>query len=249
MDLQLAGLSAVVTGAASGIGAATVRLLAAEGATVFAGDVNTEGVETLVATLNNHAGAAYASPMDVSSRESVDRAVANASQHGGIDILINSAGIVEYGDVEAVGTSAWDHLLDVNLRGVLYCVQAALPYLRRSRFASITNVASLAGRTGGLYAAPHYAASKGGVIALTRNLALQLGHDGIRVNCINPGAIDTPMTGLLPPQVRADIESRHPLGRFGTADEVAAAVGFLASPRASYINGAQLDVNGGIAMI
>lgn len=249
MDLQLAGLTAVVTGAASGIGAATARLLVAEGATVFAGDVDTDGVEDLVAAIGRGGGVAHACRLDVADPASVEEAITHLAERAGLDLLINNAGVVEYGNVETVSTSAWDRLMDVNLRGVFSCVRAALPHLRRSRFASVTNVASLAGRTGGLYAAPHYAASKGGVISLTRNLAIQLAADQIRVNCVNPGVIDTPMTRGLPAQVRAELEARQPLGRFGTAAEVAAAVAFLASPRASYINGAQLDVNGGVSMV
>ncbi|MFF9011420.1 SDR family NAD(P)-dependent oxidoreductase [Streptomyces sp. NPDC014870] len=239
---EFTGLRAVVTGGASGIGLATAALLAARGATVAVLDRAPDGLPAPL--VGHHA--------DVTDDTAVRSAVAEAAEDlGGIDILVNNAGIGALGTVEDNDDAQWHRVLDVNVLGIVRTTRAALPYLRASRAAAVVNTCSIAA-TAGLPQRALYSASKGAVLSLTLAMAADHVHEGIRVNCVNPGTVDTPWVGRLldaaddPAQERAALEARQPTGRLVTAGEVAAAIAYLASPAAASVTGTALAVDGGM---
>jgi len=231
------GLSAVVTGGASGIGLATATMLAERGAKVV--------------TLDRHDSATVQA--DVTDDAAVRRAIAEAAERaGGIDVLVNNAGIGAVGTVEDNSDEEWRRVFDVNVFGMARVARAALPYLRRSEHAAIVNTCSIAA-TAGLPARALYSATKGAVLSLTLAMAADHLREGIRVNCVNPGTADTPWVQRLldqaedPDAERAALNARQPTGRLVTAQEVAAAICHLASPLASATTGTALAVDGGMA--
>ncbi|WP_221357909.1 SDR family NAD(P)-dependent oxidoreductase [Streptomyces beigongshangae] len=236
------GLRALVTGGASGIGRATAELLAARGARVAVLDLDPAGVpEPLLG---------YAA--DVTDDESVRRAVAAAAADlGGLDVLVNNAGIGAQGTVEDNDDETWHRVLDVNVVGMVRTARAALPHLRRSAHAAIVNTCSVAA-TAGLPQRALYSASKGAVLSLTLAMAADHVREGIRVNCVNPGTVDTPWVGRLldaaadPAAERAALEARQPAGRLVSAAEVAGAIAHLASPSSGATTGTALAVDGGM---
>ena len=238
----LSGLKAAVTGGASGIGLATSRMLAEHGATVAVMDLDPSGApEPLIAIQTDLAD-------DASVRVAVELA---AGQLGGLDILVNNAGIGAMGTVEDNPDEEWHRVLDVNVLGTVRTTRAALPYLRRSSHAAVVNTCSIAA-TAGLPQRALYSASKGAVLSLTLAMAADHVREGIRVNCVNPGTVDTPWVARLlhaaddPEAERAALDARQPQGRLVTADEVAAAVVYLASPAAGSVTGMALAVDGGM---
>ena len=239
---EFAGLVAIVTGGASGIGAAIARRLHDGGAQVAVLDLAPEGADP--------AHAAFAA--DVSDRASVDAAVAAvAERFGRIDIVINNAGIGSIGNIAANGDDEWARVLSINVTGIARVNAAALPWLRRSPAAAVVNTSSIAA-TAGLPERALYTASKGAVLSLTRAMAADHLREGIRVNAVNPGTADTPWIGRLlsqaadPEAERAALNARQPHGRLVSADEVAGAVAYLASPRAGSTTGVALAVDGGM---
>jgi NAD(P)-dependent dehydrogenase (short-subunit alcohol dehydrogenase family) len=239
-DGELDGLAALVTGGSSGIGLATARLLAARGAAV--------------AVLDLAPGADFpALPADVTDDESVRAAVDDAAARlGGLDIVVNNAGIGATGTVADNSDEQWHQVFDVNVVGVVRVSRAALPYLRQSAHAAIVNTCSVAA-TAGLPQRALYAATKGAVLSLTLAMAADHVREGIRVNCVTPGTADTPWIGRLlaqaadPAAERAALEARQPLGRMVTAEEVAAGIAYLASPAAASVTGTALAIDGGMA--
>ncbi|GAA2883057.1 SDR family oxidoreductase [Streptosporangium fragile] len=234
------GLRALVTGGGSGIGLAAATLLAERGATVASLDVNSSGgpfVEVKADVTD-----------DAQVRAAVERAV---EQLGGLDILVNNAGIGAAGTVEDNPDSEWLRVLDVNLLGMVRVTRAALPHLRRSAHAAIVNTCSIAA-TAGLPQRALYSASKGAIQSLTLAMAADHVHEGIRVNCVNPGTADTPWVQRLldaapdPVAERAALEGRQPMGRLVSAAEVATAIAYLASPLAASTTGTVLAVDGGM---
>ncbi|MFG2824832.1 SDR family NAD(P)-dependent oxidoreductase [Kitasatospora sp. NPDC048365] len=243
MTTDLDGLTALVTGGASGIGLATAQLLSARGADVAVLDLDPARVP---APLRGFTA-------DVADDASVRRAVAAAAEAlGGIDILVNNAGIGAAGTVQDNPDEQWHRVLDINVLGIVRTTRAALPHLRASRSAAIVNTCSIAA-TAGLPQRALYSASKGAVLSLTLAMAADHVREGIRVNCVNPGTVDTPWVGRLldaaddPAAERAALNARQPTGRLVSAQEVAAAIAYLASPAAGSTTGTALAVDGGMA--
>ncbi|MEU2243026.1 SDR family oxidoreductase [Streptomyces sp. NPDC018338] len=239
---ELSGLRAVVTGGASGIGRATAGLLAARGAAVAVLDLDASAVDK---PLRGYTA-------DVSDDASVRAAVAAVAEDlGGIDILVNNAGIGATGTVEDNDDALWHRVLDVNVLGMVRTTRAALPHLRASAHASVVNTCSIAA-TAGIPQRALYSASKGAILSLTLAMAADHVREGIRVNCVNPGTADTPWVGRLldqaadPAAERAALDARQPMGRLVTADEVAAAIVYLAGPAAASVTGTALAVDGGM---
>ena len=250
---EFEGLVAAVTGGASGIGAATVRVLRERGAKVAVLDLNAELAlpeeQRGLPRLPEHDLAMTTDVTDDASvRAAIDRV---ASELGGLDILVNCAGIGAQGDVTANDDDEWLRVLQVNLMGVVRCCRAALPYLRQSRAPAIVNTGSVAA-TAGLPDRVLYSATKGAVLAATRAMAADHTREGIRVNCVHPGTAQTPWIDRLlaktddPEAELAALNARQPHGRLVTADEVADAVAYLASPRSGSTTGIGLAVDGGM---
>jgi NAD(P)-dependent dehydrogenase (short-subunit alcohol dehydrogenase family) len=239
---------AVISGAASrrGIGLATARLFAAHGARVAILDLDAAAAAEAAASLGeNHIGVAC----NVADKQACEKAAAEVLEHcGQVDILINNAGITQPVKIMEITAADWDRILDVNLRGVLYLSQAFIPHMRSRKSGSIACMSSVsAQRGGGIFGGPHYSAAKAGVLGLAKNMARELGPDGIRVNCVTPGLIQTDITGgKLTDEMRADIIKGIPLSRLGNAEDVAGVYLFLASDLSGYITGAVIDVNGGM---
>ncbi|GAA2725228.1 SDR family NAD(P)-dependent oxidoreductase [Cellulomonas aerilata] len=241
---DFAGLVAVVTGGASGIGLSTARTLADRGARVAVLDLP-HALEGLPAPL-------VGVPTDVRDDAAVREAVeAVAARFGGIDVVVNNAGIGAQGTVADNDDAEWARVLDVNVLGMVRVSRHALPHLRRSPHAAIVNTCSIAA-TAGLARRALYSASKGAVQALTLAMAADHVREGIRVNCVNPGTVDTPWVGRLleaaadPEAERTALGARQPLGRLVTASEVAAAIAYLASPASGSTTGTALAVDGGL---
>lgn len=240
------GRKALVTGGASGIGAAIVRRLASEGAQVTIGDVNTDGAAEVAA----EAGAEVVR-LDVTDPASARAAVEGT---GTLDVLVNNAGTDEFGFFTDTDPDLWERVLAVNLKGVLACTHAALPGMQRAGYGRIVNISSEAGRVGSKGSAV-YSAAKGGVIAFTKTIARENARFGITVNAIAPGPIDTPLLrrsqelGELGTRIIETMKGGTQMRRLGEPEEVAAAAAFLASEEASYITGETLGVSGGLGMV
>lgn len=245
------GRTAIVTGGANGIGAATVRRLAAEGATVIVADVDTEGGHSVVEAVGEAGGSTRVVELDVTDADAFDELVGTvADRHDGLDVLVNNAGATHLAPLIETDVSVRDRLVEVNLDGVWNGCRAALRKMVEQGDGSVVNVAS----TGGLLGSPGlatYSATKAAVINFTRALAGEVGQDGIRVNAVCPGTIDTAMAADVmaqqfdPGAARERAAAGHALGRIGDPDEVAAAITFLASDEASFVTGHALAVDGG----
>ena len=244
--MRLEGRRALVTGGASGIGAAISRRLAAEGADVVIGDLNLDGAGAVAAEI----GATPAS-LDVTDPES---AAALAAEHGPFAILINNAGIDEFGFFADTDPGQWQRVTAVNLFGVFACTHAVLPGMQEAGYGRIVSIASEAGRVGSKGSAV-YSAAKGGVIAFTKVMAREGARYGITANAIAPGPIETPLLmgalefGELGEKIIENMKAGTQLRRLGKPEEVAAAVAFLASDDSSYVTGETLGVSGGLGMV
>jgi 3-oxoacyl-[acyl-carrier protein] reductase len=185
---------------------------------------------------------------DLSHPDAVRRAVETTVEHfGGLDVLVNNAGVCPLTTFAEISATEWDRVLAVNLKAAFLCCQAALPHLRRSgRQGRIVNIASVAGQMGGVAIGAHYAASKAGLIGLSKSLARLLAADGVTVNCVAPGTTETDLTDSWTEATRNSVRTQIPLGRFARPDEIAEVVCFLATDRAAFITGATIDINGGL---
>ena len=246
--MLLNGKIAVISGAASrrGIGLATARLFAAHGARVAILDLDLNAAHEAAASLGDgHLGLRC----DVTDSEACNSSIAKViDRFGGIDVLVNNAGITEPVKTLDIDSRGWQRIIDVNLKGVLLLSQAVIPHMRSRRGGSIACMSSVsAQRGGGIFGGPHYSAAKAGVLGLAKAMAREFGPDGIRVNCVTPGLVETDITGdKLTPEMKSDIIKGIPLGRLGAATDVANIYLFLASDLSAYVTGAVIDVNGGM---
>jgi 3-oxoacyl-[acyl-carrier protein] reductase len=241
-------LTVLVTGAASGMGRATARVFAAEGANVAVTDVSAEGVESVAGEITASGGTAKAWTLDVSDRKAIDRVILEVATHfGGLDIIVNNAGIsVRVAIDDPTYDEAWAKAIAVMLTAHPRIIRAALPYLRKSRCPRIVNIASTEALGATALHSP-YSAAKGGVASLTRSLAVELGRQGITVNCICPGPIRTAITDRIPEEHKTLYARRRTaLGRYGDPEEVAHMTLSLCLPAASFLTGAVIPVDGGL---
>jgi len=243
---RLAGHVAFVTGSARGLGRAIVERLAAEGAAVAVADVDLPAAEEAAAALRDGGAQALAVAADVRDSASVAAAIARTVEElGVVDILVNNAGVVRDGRLEAMSDEDWDTVLDIDLRGYFVCAREALPHLRRKGWGRIVNISSRAylGNPG----QANYSAAKAGVVGMTRALSMELARDGITVNAVAPGAIDTALIRNHPraQEIIDRAIKAQPVKRLGTPEDVAAAVAFLCSDDAGFISGDVLHVSGG----
>lgn len=244
--MRLKGKTAVVTGGASGIGEATSRLFVKEGANVVIADLNEDKGKKLAGELGQ--SSIYMN-VNVTEEKQIAAMFSEAeSKFGSVDILINNAGIGSQGPSDELSYEDWHKTISINLDGVFLCAKHAIKAMRKSGGGSIVNMASILGKVGQAQTAA-YTASKGGVVNLTRTLAIEYAPEKIRVNAIGPGYIDTPLLDQLDEEMKNHLISLHPLGRLGTSEEVANATLFLASDESSFVTGANLMVDGGYTAI
>jgi 3-oxoacyl-[acyl-carrier protein] reductase len=242
------GRVALVTGASRGIGEAVARRLAAEGAHVIAAARTAAALEKLVAEIAAAGGSASVLTMDLSDAASIEAGAKQAlASAAGVDILVNNAGITEDNLILRMSREAWDRVLGTNLTGTFVLTQAIVKGMVRRRYGRIVNIASVVGIMGNPGQA-NYAASKAGLIGLTKSVARELASRNITCNAVAPGFIETDMTQKITPQAREALAGQIPAGRLGSPEDVANAVAFLASEAASYITGHVLTVSGGLAM-
>jgi NAD(P)-dependent dehydrogenase (short-subunit alcohol dehydrogenase family) len=242
------GRTVLITGAGSGIGRATAERFGGEGAAVVCADVNAVGVEETAATIRSQGGEALGLVCDVSKPASVDETFAKAlERYKRLDVLANVAGVGGFRRLTETTMEDWSRTIGVNLTGTFLTCQKAISHILESKGA-IINVASVAGLKSHPYSAA-YCASKGGVVTMTKALAVEYGRKGVRINCVCPGGVETPMIQQfqLPDGVKPDVLAKiMPLGRMGQPAEIAATIAFLASAEASYINGSTIVVDGGM---
>jgi len=246
MDLE--GKVALVTGGAQGIGKVTALHLASKGADVAVSDINMDGALKTAEEIEGLGRRGLALEGDVSNPADAEVIVAKTVERlGGIDILVNNAGITRDKLLLRMTEEDWDAVLNINLKGTFNCTKAAVKYMVKNKSGRVVNIASVVGEMGNAGQA-NYAASKAGIIGLTKSVAREYAQRGINVNAIAPGYIETPMTEALSENVKAELKAQIPMARLGTPSDVANAVYFLVSDASSYITGHVLNVNGGIYM-
>ena len=244
MSMRLKDKVAIITGAAKGIGFATAKRFAQEGAKVMIADVNPEAVQAAADLIPG--SEAYV--MNVTDRASIEAVVDQIMQrHGRIDILINNAGITQDARLVKMTEAQFDTVIDINLKGVFNCTQLVVPHMLEAGKGAVVNASSVVGIYGN-FGQTNYSATKFGVIGFTKTWARELGPKGVRVNAVCPGFIATEMVKAMPENILKDIERRSWLGRLGTPEEMANVYLFLSSDEASYVNGIALEASGGISL-
>ncbi|WP_342132407.1 3-oxoacyl-ACP reductase FabG [Hydrogenophaga sp. OTU3427] len=245
---RLPGKIAIITGAAQGIGLATALKFAQEGATVVVCDIKQAGVDAAVAQCQEAGATVLGCVLDVTQREMVDAVVARVLERfGRIDVLVNNAGITQDARLQKMTLEQFDRVIDVNLRGVFHCAQAVVDTMVAQGSGVILNASSVVGIYGN-FGQTNYAATKFGVIGFTKTWSRELGPKGIRVNAVAPGFVETPILSTIPDKVLQEMRDRVPLKRLARPQELANVYAFLASDEASYVNGAVLEVSGGMTV-
>ncbi|MEK6205708.1 MAG: 3-oxoacyl-[acyl-carrier-protein] reductase [Amylibacter sp.] len=243
---DLTGKKALVTGASGGIGGAIARGLHSQGASVALSGTRVDPLKALAAELGDRA---FVTPCNLSDKEAVLALAGQASDAmGGLDILVNNAGITRDNIFMRMSDEEWQQVIDVNLSSTMRLMKSVMRPMMKQRFGRIINITSIVGVTGNA-GQVNYAASKAGIIGMTKSYAQEIATRGITANCVAPGFIKTAMTADLPDAVKEKMVGNIPAGRMGTPDEIASAVAYLASGEASYVTGQTLHVNGGMAMI
>ena len=250
--MRLAGKVALISGGARGMGAAEARMFAREGAKVIIGDVLEAEGRQVEAEITEAGGEARFVHLDVTSEESWDAAVqAAVARFGKLDVLVNNAGIVARGHLLDSSLDEWNRVMNVNSTGVYLGTKTAIPEMLKAGGGSIVNISSMSGMVGQDYVQPAYNASKGAVRIFTKSVAVQYARQGIRINSVHPGPIDTPMAGarLTDAELQRQADERSPMGRTAHPDEVAYGVLFLASDEASFMTGSELVIDGGATAV
>jgi 3-oxoacyl-[acyl-carrier protein] reductase len=246
--LILNNKTSLVTGASRGIGRSIATDFIKEGATVFLNSINKNNLEKAYLELKKMGAKCFCYAADVSNENEVRKMLEYIYEKTeNLDILVNNAGIIKDSTLHKMEDEYWSRVIEVNLKGVFNCCRAVLPKMRENNYGRIINIASVVGICGN-FGQTNYSASKAGVIGLTKSLAYETAGKGITVNAVAPGFIETDMTKTIPEEIRQKIISKIPLKRFGSPDEVAKMVTFLASDDSSYITGQVLNVNGGFLM-
>ncbi len=246
--MRLKNKVSIITGAAQGIGLATALKFAEEGATVIVCDMKPEGVDAALAMVRARGAQAQGYAVNVTDRVGLDAMAAAVKAHyGRIDVLVNNAGITKDARLQKMTLEQFDAVIDVNLRGVFHCTQAVLAAMLAQGSGVILNASSVVGIYGN-FGQTNYAAAKFGVIGFTKTWARELGPKGIRVNAVAPGFVETPILATIPDKVLQQMREQVPLHRLGKPEEIANVYAFLASDEASYINGAVIEVSGGMTV-
>ncbi len=246
--MRLADKVAIITGSGSGIGEATALKFAREGAKVAVCDINEKAAQHVARTIGDAGGAALAFHVDVCDKESIGRMVASVMKAWGrIDTLVNNAGIVQDAQLKKMTDDQFERVIDVNLKGVYNCTKAVVDIMLEQNSGCILNASSIVGLYGN-FGQTNYAATKFGVIGMMKTWARELGRKGIRSNAICPGFVETPILKAMPEKVIKMMEDKVPLGRLGKPEEIANTYAWLASDEASYINGAVIEVSGGVTI-
>ena len=246
--MRLADKVSIITGAGQGIGRATALKFAAEGAKVAVCDINQAAVADTVRAIVDAGGEAAGFDVDVTDKDSIARMVSGVmAKWGRIDTLVNNAGIVQDAQFKKMTDEQFERVIDVNLKGVYHCTKAVVDIMLEQNSGVILNASSIVGLYGN-FGQTNYAATKFGVIGMVKTWARELGSKGIRANAICPGYISTPILSAMPAKVLKMIEDKVPMGRLGQPEEIANTYAWLASDEASYINGAVIEVSGGVTI-
>ncbi|KKI89303.1 oxidoreductase [Bacillus sp. SA1-12] len=243
---------AIVTGSGSkkGIGRTIALTLAKQGAAIVVADLNADGIQDTVQAIQESGGKALGVELNVTNKESVDAMVEKVlAEYGRIDILVNNAGISQKVTVEDMTIEDITKVFNVNMFGLFLCTQAVLDTMKKQKFGRIVSLSSVsAKRGGGVFGGAHYSASKAAVLGFSKNLAREVAADGITVNCVAPGLVNTEIWKSLPKEDADNVIAGIPMGRPGETEEIASTIAFLASEEASYITGEEIDINGGSHM-
>ena len=245
MRFDLSNKTAIVTGASQGIGETIAIEMAKSGATVFCLARNKEALDTTIKKITENGGKATAFSCDISNNDDFKSIILNiVKEYGSIDILVNNAGITKDNLLMRMSDDQWDDVLNINLKGSFICIRSVIKHMMKKKFGRIINITSIVGITGNAGQA-NYAASKSGLIGLTKSIAKEVASRGITANCVAPGWIETSMTDQLSTEVKNKFLSQIPAGKIGQSKDIANAVIFLASDEAEYITGQTITVDGG----